>query len=94
MMAGRASPDCAGAVRLTGIEAAEASARRNGLPGYGRWWAGLERRHTVMPHWYWNEQECRRHYIDHIRAAIDWQERERRISQGNADFHRGLVRHI
>lgn len=93
-MAGTAAPDRAGAVRQTNIEAAEASARHNGLPGYGAWRAGLERRYSVMPRWYWNEQECRRHYIDHIRAAIDWQARERRISEGNANFYRTLTNRL
>jgi hypothetical protein len=79
---------------VTGIEVAEASASRHGLPGFCAWRAGLERRYTVMPRWYWNEQECRRHYIFQIQAAIDWQERERRIGRGNAEFHRSLVRHI
>lgn len=76
------------------IEAAEASADRNGLPGFYAWRAGLERRYTVMPGWYWNDQACRRHYVAHIRAAIDWQKRERKIGHGNAEFIRSLTRHI
>lgn len=76
------------------VEAVETSASRNGLPGFCTWRAGLERRYTVMPGWYWNEQECRRHYAAHIRSAIDWQTRERRINRGNVDFHRSLTRRI
>jgi len=90
------TPDTGGpaALRATDVEAAEASASRNGLPGFSAWRAGLERRYTVMPAWYWDEPACRRHYIAHIQSAIDWQEREGRISRGNADFHRSLTRHI
>lgn len=76
------------------LKNAEATARRNGLPGFSAWRSGLERRYTVMPRWYWNEQECRLHYISHVQAAIDWQDRERRISRGASEFQRSLTRHI
>ena len=88
-MADTTKPDCpASAINF---RAAETSAARNGLLEYGSWRAGLERRHTVMPRWYWDEQECRRHYVAHNSAAIDWQERERRLNRGNAAFHRILT---
>lgn len=73
------------------LERAEAVAGRNGLPGFCAWRAGLERRYTVMPPWYWNDQDCRRRYISHVRTAIDWQKREHRINRGNADFLRSLA---
>lgn len=81
------------AVHATDVEAVETNASRNGLPGFCAWRAGLERRYAVMPVWYWNELECRRHYVAHIRAAVEWQEREHRISRGNAEFYRSLTRH-
>jgi hypothetical protein len=43
-----------------------------------------------MPPWYWNEQACRRRYAAHIRTALDWQARERRINRGNAEIQRLL----
>jgi hypothetical protein len=70
---------------------AEAIADRYGLPGYGAWRAGLERRYSAMPPWYWDELRCQENYISHIRTAIDWQRRERRINQGNAGFYRSLT---
>ncbi len=70
---------------------AEALADKCGLPSYGSWRAGLERRYSVMPPWYWDEFRCQENYIFHIRAAIDWQRRERRINQGNAGFYRALT---
>ena len=69
---------------------AQAIADRNGLPGFCAWRAGLERRYTVMPPWYWNEQDCRQRYIAHIRTALDWQARENRINRGNVEFQRSL----
>jgi hypothetical protein len=71
---------------------AEAAARRHGLPSFGAWRAALERRYTVMPPWYWNDRHCRENYISHVRAAIDWQQRERRINRGNAAFLGSLGR--
>jgi len=73
------------------FDSAEAAAGCNGLPGFCAWRAGLERRYTVMPPWYWNEQDCRRRYVAHIRTAIDWQKREQRINRGNADFLHSLT---
>lgn len=71
---------------------AEEAARAHGLPSFDAWRAGLERRYTVMPLWYWNERHCRENYVSHIRAAIDWQRLERRINRGNAGFHSSLTR--
>ena len=65
---------------------AEEAAAANGIAGFCAWRMGLERRYTVMPPWYWNEQECRRRYVAHVRAAIDWQEREHRINRQNTAF--------
>jgi hypothetical protein len=67
-------------------------ARRHGLPGFAAWRAALERRYTVMPPWYWNDRHCQENYISHVRAAIDWQRRERRINRGNAAFQASLGR--
>lgn len=72
------------------FERAVAIADRNGLPGFCAWRTGLERRYTVMPPWYWNEQACRRRYAAHIRTTLDWQARERRINRGNAEIQRLL----
>jgi len=66
-------------------------ADRNGLPGFCAWRAGLERRYTVMPPWYWSEQDCRERYVAHIRTAIDWQKREHRINQGNVEIQQLLA---
>jgi len=74
-----------------GFDSAESAAACNGLPGFCAWRSGLERRYTVMPPWYWNEQDCRRRYVAHIRTAIDWQKREQRINRGNADLFRSLT---
>lgn len=74
------------------IAQAEADAQRYGLPGFDAWRTTLERRYTVMPVWYWNDRLCRENYIAHIRAAIDWQQSQRRINHGNAEFHRSLTR--
>jgi hypothetical protein len=93
-MTGTPETDHTKAVSKRDIEAAEATAGRSGLPGFCAWRVGLERRYTTMPRWYWDEQACRRHYIAHIQAATRWQERQGRISRGNADFHRSLTRHI
>ena len=71
---------------------AEAAACRNGLPCFDAWRAGLERRFTVMPLWYWDQRQCRENYISHIRAAIDWQRAQRRINCGNAEFQSSLIR--
>jgi hypothetical protein len=73
------------------FERAQTIADRNGLPGFCAWRAGLERRYTVMPPWYWNQRDCRKRYIAHIRTAIDWQRREHRINQGNAEFQQLLA---
>jgi hypothetical protein len=73
------------------MQRVEAVAGRHGLPSFGAWRVGLERRYTVMPPWYWNDQLCRENYISHIRAAIDWQRREARINRGNAGFYRSLA---
>jgi hypothetical protein len=80
-----------GGPRDGAFEDAQTIADRNGLPGFCAWRSGLERRYTVMPPWYWNEQDCRRRYIAHIRTTIDWQERENRINRGNAAFQRSLT---
>jgi hypothetical protein len=80
-----------GASVRNAFDSAEAVAGRNGLPGFCAWRAGLERRYTVMPPWYWNEQDCRGRYVAHIRTAIDWQQREQRINRGNTDFLRSLT---
>ena len=69
---------------------AEETAATRGIAGFCAWRMGLERRFTVMPPWYWNEQECRRRYIAHVHAAIDWQQREHRINQQNTAFIRTL----
>lgn len=76
----------AGTPATDALTNAEALADRHGLPGFGVWRAGLERRYTVMPAWYWNGQECRRRYIAHIDTVIDWQRRERKINRGYAGF--------
>ena len=73
------------------FEDAETIAGRHGLPAFGTWRTGLERRFTVMPPWYWDERDCRQHYVAHIQTTIDWQRRERRINRENADFHNSLV---
>lgn len=70
---------------------AKTLAGRNGLPDFAAWRAGLERRYTVMPLWYWDDRACRRHYVAHIRTALDWQQRERRINRRNIDFQRVLT---
>ena len=44
-----------------------------------------------MPSWYWSELSCRRHYIAHIRAALEWQQQERGINERNAEFFRKLT---
>jgi hypothetical protein len=75
-----------------GLKRAEALANRHGLPNFSAWRAGLERRYSAMPPWYWNDQHCQENYISHIRTAIDWQRRERRINRGNAGFYRSLAR--
>jgi hypothetical protein len=72
------------------LRRAENAAAENGLSGFCAWRMGLERRYTVMPPWYWNDQQCKRRYISHIRAAIDWQRREHRINRANAVFLSGL----
>jgi len=89
-----ASPGRDGNFPTDQLKIAEVTASRNGLPGFSAWRTGLERRYTVMPRWYWNEQECRQHYISHVQAAIDWQDRERRISRGASQFQQSLTRHI
>jgi hypothetical protein len=71
---------------------AEALARRHGLPSFYAWRTALEHRYTVMPPWYWNDRHCRENYISHVRAAIDWERRERRINHGNAAFQASLGR--
>lgn len=73
------------------FERAEAIAGRSGLPGFGAWRAGLERRYAVMPPWYWDDRACRCHYVAHIRTAVDWQRRERRINRGNVGFQQSLT---
>ena len=76
---------------VASFEGAQDIAIRNGLPGFCAWRAGLERRYTVMPPWYWNEQACRRRYVAQIRACVGWQERERRINRGYVDFQQSLA---
>ena len=74
------------------VAEAEGAAQTHGLPSFDAWRAGLERRYTVMPLWYWNDQHCRANYVSHIRAAIDWQRLEGRINCGNAGFYSSLTR--
>jgi hypothetical protein len=76
--------------RKAAFDAAQRQAAQAGLPDYNAWRAGLERRYTVMPPWYWNESLCRQNYIAHIRAAIDWQQQHARLNRGNAAFQRIL----
>jgi hypothetical protein len=78
--------------RQRSVAQVEAEACRHGLPGFDAWRAGLERRYTVMPLWYWDDRHCRENYISHIRAAIDWQRSERRINRGNVEFLGSLTR--
>lgn len=66
--------------------AVQRAAEAAGLPRYEAWCTALERRYTVMPPWYWDGAKRRAAYADHIRANLDWQEREARINAGNRDF--------
>lgn len=93
-MSGATDPGGGNEFSANRLKDAESAASRNGLPGFSAWRSGLERRYTVMPRWYWNERDCRRHYISHVQAAIDWQDRERRISRGSAEFQQSLTHHI
>jgi len=80
----------AGTARTGRFEALQRAAEAAGLPRYEAWCAGLERRYSVMPTWYWNGAKRRAAYAGHVRASLDWQAREARINAGNQRFFDGL----
>ena len=67
--------------REAAFERARSLASQHGLPSYSAWRAGLERRYTIMPTWYWNESKCRQNYNAHIQTTIEWQERQSRLNE-------------
>ena len=69
---------------------AQRMAEERGLQSFSAWRTGLERRYTVMPPWYWRESVCRQNYVEHIRSAAEWQERQARINEGNRTLARSL----
>lgn len=54
------------------FSAALKQAAEHGIQGYDAWKASIERKDRV-PAWYWNEAECKRRYVRHVQAALDWQ---------------------